>query len=84
MTISTPQPDYIDDTQQVVEEALDPAPTEEHIKLVPTTGDWLGAKTDAFMIVCPLCASAIYQDDVDKHTAWHQKLLDLFLMIVPS
>lgn len=82
MTISTPQPDYIDDTQQVVEEALEPAPQSQvQFKLVPTTSDWLNAKTDAFMIVCPVCVAALYQEDVEKHTAWHQMIAEVFQLL---
>jgi len=80
MTISTPQPEYIDDTQQVVEDALSEETT-VGIKLVPTSEDWLEAHADAFFIECPVCHSYVRKVKVDEHTSWHQQMLDVFLIL---
>lgn len=83
MTITNPQPEYVDRTAEAVDEALEPAvePGTEQFKLVPTSVDWLEARTDGFLIICPLCAAPVYKVEVDQHTAWHQKLLDIVLLL---
>lgn len=32
-------------------------------------------------ITCPLCHSHVGYLDIDTHTAWHQKLLDIVLLL---
>ena len=84
MTIQTPQPEYIDDTQRVVDDALDPAPEEEQIKLVPTTEDWLTAHIDRRgQKQCPVCFSMIPIDlegSITKHTEWHEVLATVAML----
>lgn len=83
MSITTPQPEYVNTTQEVVEEALEPDSGTEHFKLVPTPADWMAANRDSDpdMIQCPLCFSSIRFMAIDSHTAWHQKLLDIVLLL---
>jgi len=88
MTISTPQPEYITETHEVVDEALEqreqPASSEEHFKLVPTPADWMNARWHnqaQHLIECPLCYTAVVDSAIDEHTAWHQKLLDIVQLL---
>lgn len=86
MTISTPVPEYLSDTHEVVDEALaqqeDQSPqTQASFKLVPTSEDWMGARTDAFMVVCPVCFAAVYQIEVNEHTAYHQMVAEVFQLL---
>jgi hypothetical protein len=82
MTISTPQPAYVDETQRVVEEAL--ATDESAFKLVPTPADWLNVRwqdRDRRVLECPVCFSIVSQSAVDEHTNWHEKLANILQML---
>ena len=85
MTITTPQPEYISETHEIVDEALEQreqAPSsEQYFKLVPTSADWLNARNPHPFIVCPVCATPVYQDDVDEHTRWHETVATVIQMI---
>lgn len=82
MTISTPQPEYITETHEVVDEALEQREqTEVQFKLVPTSVDWISARTDAFMHICPVCHTPVYTIEIDQHTAWHKMLANLFQLV---
>lgn len=86
MTISTPQPEYISETHEVVDEALEQREddsTQESFKLVPTPGDWMGAnrEQDTDMIECPVCQTPVRFMAVDSHTAWHQTLANIIALL---
>ena len=38
----------------------------------------MSARTDAFTHICPVCVTPVYTIEINKHTAWHQNLADIF------
>lgn len=84
MTISTPQPEYVTETHEVVDAALDrkeESPSTEYFKLVPSTQDWMEARTDALMHICPICHAPVFTIDIDQHTSWHEMLAKILQIL---